>query len=233
MLTSMKSIFNYSIEAKDGLIGRIKDIYFDDETWFVKFFVVETQSFFRSNKVLITAAQAKRVNHLQKTVTVDLTISNIQQAPYAFSQKPVSVQAKEKIKAYYKKSRTQNLQPDNLHSATLSPIRLNQPHLRSMREVTGYQVRSFSGPAGHLFDFLAYEEGWNIRYLIVGEGGLFNNSRVLIPPQMAQRILWEGKRIEIEATSDQLGRCKISTDANDDVIANRKPRTSRWERMII
>ena len=42
MLHSMKELGKYSIVATDGAIGDIKDFYFDDEAWAVRYLVVDT-----------------------------------------------------------------------------------------------------------------------------------------------------------------------------------------------
>jgi hypothetical protein len=33
MLRSMKDMEDYTIGATDGIIGRVKDLYFDDDAW--------------------------------------------------------------------------------------------------------------------------------------------------------------------------------------------------------
>jgi uncharacterized protein YrrD len=42
ILRTVNNIEDYVISATDGNIGHIKDVYFDDETWCVRFLVVET-----------------------------------------------------------------------------------------------------------------------------------------------------------------------------------------------
>ena len=37
MLRSMKELEGYAIHATDGTIGHVKDFYFDDESWVVRF----------------------------------------------------------------------------------------------------------------------------------------------------------------------------------------------------
>jgi hypothetical protein len=54
MLRSMKDLENYAINATDGLIGRIKDFYFDDDAWVIRYLVVDTGSWLSSRKVLIS-----------------------------------------------------------------------------------------------------------------------------------------------------------------------------------
>ena len=40
--------------ATDGAIGHVKDFYFDDEAWVIRYLVVDTGSWLSSRKVLIS-----------------------------------------------------------------------------------------------------------------------------------------------------------------------------------
>ena len=54
MLRSMKDMEDYAIGASDGLIGRVKDYYFDDEAWVILYLVVQTEDTSPRRKVLIS-----------------------------------------------------------------------------------------------------------------------------------------------------------------------------------
>jgi hypothetical protein len=40
MLRSMKDMEHYTLGATDGIIGRVRDFYFDDESWVIRYLVV-------------------------------------------------------------------------------------------------------------------------------------------------------------------------------------------------
>jgi hypothetical protein len=42
MLRNMKDLLGFSIGATDGIIGTVKDMYFDDAAWVIRYVVVET-----------------------------------------------------------------------------------------------------------------------------------------------------------------------------------------------
>jgi hypothetical protein len=60
MLRSMKDLEGYTIGATDGVIGRVKDFYFDDEAWVIRYLVVETGAWLSSRRVLISPIAALR-----------------------------------------------------------------------------------------------------------------------------------------------------------------------------
>jgi len=48
MLRTVKHMEDYVISATDGNIGHVKDVYFDDETWCVRYLVVDTGTWLSS-----------------------------------------------------------------------------------------------------------------------------------------------------------------------------------------
>ncbi len=44
MLRSVKNLEGLSIGATDGIIGKLKDFYFDDEAWVIRYAVVNTNA---------------------------------------------------------------------------------------------------------------------------------------------------------------------------------------------
>ncbi|WP_264754818.1 hypothetical protein [Marinobacter sp. LV10R510-11A] len=44
MLRSVHDIQDYAIHATDGVIGHVKDFYFDDEAWVIRYIIVNTSN---------------------------------------------------------------------------------------------------------------------------------------------------------------------------------------------
>jgi hypothetical protein len=53
MIRSVQQTRGAALEAKDGPIGDIHDIYFDDQEWTVRYYVVDTGKWLPGRKVLI------------------------------------------------------------------------------------------------------------------------------------------------------------------------------------
>ena len=68
------------------------------------------------------------------------------------------------------------------------PTDMDDPHLRCVREVTGYHIQGSDKGIGHVKDFLVDDETWAIRYLVVDTSnwGLGNN--VLLAPQWIEQV---------------------------------------------
>ena len=54
MQHSICSLIGYAIRATDGDLGTVDEFYFDDETWTIRYIVVETGNWLSGRKVLIS-----------------------------------------------------------------------------------------------------------------------------------------------------------------------------------
>lgn len=48
-----KDLIGHAIHATDGDIGKVVDLYFDDERWAIRYLVVDTGGWLTGRKVLI------------------------------------------------------------------------------------------------------------------------------------------------------------------------------------
>src|ERR1700677_4214269 len=71
MLRSMKDMEDYTIGATDGIIGRVKDFYFDDDAWVIRYLVVDAGE--GQRKVLISPISIGQPNWSEKILPVSLT----------------------------------------------------------------------------------------------------------------------------------------------------------------
>ena len=52
MLQSLKQLYGDKLGASDGEIGHVKDFYFDDQNWAVRYVVADTGSWLPGRQVL-------------------------------------------------------------------------------------------------------------------------------------------------------------------------------------
>jgi hypothetical protein len=101
MFCSTKDLKNFAIRATDGEVGNIKDMYFDDDAWVLRYFVVETGSWLSSRKVLISLVSVQQPDWHGKTLPVSISKSQVKQSPDIDTDKPVSRQNEEQYLGFY------------------------------------------------------------------------------------------------------------------------------------
>jgi len=101
MLRSLKSILGYSIEAEDGKLGKLHDVYFDDRSWMIRYFVIDTGGFLIGRKVLVSPVAAGRPDWDAKILPVSLTRDQIKDSPELAEGAAVSREYEGALAGYY------------------------------------------------------------------------------------------------------------------------------------
>jgi sporulation protein YlmC with PRC-barrel domain len=72
---------SYHIEAEDGEIGHVEDFVIDDETWEIRYLIVNTSNWWAGKQVLIAPLWIERVSWSERKVVIDLTRDAIRSSP--------------------------------------------------------------------------------------------------------------------------------------------------------
>ena len=80
-LRSTSAVSGYNIQASDGEIGHVEDFVIDDETWTIRYLIVDTQNWWPGKKVLISIRWIDRISWDEGRVFINMTREAIKQAP--------------------------------------------------------------------------------------------------------------------------------------------------------
>jgi hypothetical protein len=89
------------IRAKDGEIGTVDQLYFDDETWAIRYLTVETGGGLDDRKVLISPFSVVNADWQAKRLDVRLTRKQVEHSPNIDTHRPVSRQHEAEYLGYY------------------------------------------------------------------------------------------------------------------------------------
>lgn len=220
MLYHLKQLIGMSLEALDGDAGKISDVYFDNQQWTVRYLVIDTGGWLNSRKVLISPFTVDYINLDKGVVGVRLAKDRIEGSPHVDTHVPVSRQYETDLSRYY--GYPEYWSGILLWGATPFPLMpvddiqigeasfvgdaqgAGDPHLHSVKDVTGYQLQASDDAIGHLEDFVIDEESWAIRYLIVDTSNWLPGKHVVISPQWIKQVNWEEKTVHVDVTSDAI-----------------------------
>jgi len=80
-LRSTTEITGYHIQATDGEIGHVEDFIVDEETWAVRYLVIDTSNWWFGKKVLISPQWIESISWTESKVVVDLRQEEIKNSP--------------------------------------------------------------------------------------------------------------------------------------------------------
>jgi len=215
MLNKAKTLRGYKLDSRDGEIGTVKEFYFDDHHWTIRYLVADTGTWLMDRQVLISPYALVGVNKEEQHITVDLTKKQIEDSPSLNSDKPVSRQFEETYYGYYgwpmywggeymwgyypyimrerekwKKSNQGGKEWDS--------------HLRSTHDVSGHNIQASDGEIGHVEDFIIDDETWAIRYLIVDTRNWWPGIKVLISTKWIERVSWSESKVFVNLTRETI-----------------------------
>ena len=101
MLHTIKELERYAIHATDGGIGHVRGVYFDDESWVIRYLVVDTGGWFANRKVLVSPMSVVHVDRLERTLSVSITRQQVKDSPDIDTDKPISRQHESGYLGYY------------------------------------------------------------------------------------------------------------------------------------
>jgi PRC-barrel domain len=224
MLRNIKDLEDSAILATDGAIGHVKDFFFDDETWVVRYLVVDTGNWLMSKKVLISPFAFGQPDWAGKTLPVSITKEQVKNSPDVDTEMPVSRQHEIRHLGYYGypyywgdggiwgNETTPGMMmigyggivPASHAESDVEreeASRQNEDsHLRSYKEMLDYHIQATDGGVGHIRGLLIDQDTWAIHYFIVETSNWWLGHQVLIPAQWIQDINWSEATISVDLT---------------------------------
>ena len=100
-LRSAQEVRGYHIQGTDGEIGHVEDFIVDDQTWEVRYLVVDTSNWLFGKKVLVAPRWASRVSWEEKKVFVDLSQQTIKDGPVWDAAAAVNRKYEARLYDYY------------------------------------------------------------------------------------------------------------------------------------
>lgn len=98
---SAKEVIGYHIQAADDKIGHVEDFLLEDDSWTIRYMVVDTRNWLPGRKVLVTPAWIEAVDWSERKVHVDLTKDQIKESPEYDPSSPVMREYEERLYEFY------------------------------------------------------------------------------------------------------------------------------------
>lgn len=205
---TLDALKQFPIFARDGEVGKLRQVYFDDEQWVVRYFVVHAGSWLFGRDVLIAPDAVVGVDEDAGRIELDLSLEQIEKAPSIGSELPVSRHYELEYRRhfgwppYWETSiagAPLMIPPPPPPEAPGEPVREPEnPHLRDSDEVIGYHLQARDGELGHVHDLVLDDERWSVRYFVVDTGNWLPGRKVLIAPTWIEAVSWVDRAMVVD-----------------------------------
>jgi hypothetical protein len=232
MLYDIDSIYGRKLGATDGDIGHVKDFYFDDQTWAVRYVVVDTGAWLSGREVLLSPHAF--TNHAFENISamrVNLSRLQIENSPAIDLHRPVTRQYEAEYYHYYNWPNywdggmlgvagfpaytPGSLKDDHLRH---NHHQRDDIHLRSTRAVTGYRMHATDGEIGTVSSFMLHGRDWEIRELIIETGHWYAGKTIFLRPENVTRISYEVDALYVNLTLNDIQQTQPNEIAHGHAV---------------
>jgi hypothetical protein len=213
MLRSTSQLFGYTLEAKDGRIGKVNDFYLDDHVWRVRYLVAQTGGWLSRKEVLISPVALDAPHPGDNAFPILLTQEQIRNSPEVDTDKPVSRQMEEAMSLYYGWPSYWSMEPFALASASdvavpqpaeAVGVPAGDPHLRSIREMAGYHIRAEDREESiaEVRDFIVDHDDWTVKYIVARAE--IDQREFVLNPWWTREIDWAQRAMHFDLTEEKI-----------------------------
>lgn len=224
MLRTLKRLKGSMITTSNGeSLGEVKDFYYDDLHWEVRYLVIDTGSWLSERLVLISPHAIMKFGFNGFNIMTNLTRKQIEESPTADKDKPISKEFEESYASYfgwpvyvtgmgvpvwYSSSDMMNtpapdIQP-NLDDVDDDQIR--NKHLRSFNETLGYHIKARDEEFGHVEDMVLDDKTYKLDSLVIDTVNFWPSKSVLIAPKLMTQISWANRVFETQLSRQEVDR---------------------------
>ena len=237
MLSKATTLQGYPLQNRnDETLGKVREFYFDDRYWTIRYLVADTGNWLTGRQVLISPHAVVAVNGEHQNIVVELTKKQIEGSPSLDSDKPVSHQFERAYYGHYGYPRY--WRGPFMWGDYPYPVRDRDkwatstgreggwdPHLRSTYSVAGSHIQATDGEIGHVEDFIIEDATWAIRYLIVDTHNWWPGRKVLVSPQWIERVSWGERKVLVNVSREAI---KQSAEYTEETVPTRAYETGLY-----
>jgi len=203
----INSLIGWRMEATNGEVGKVDDLYFDDDSWTVRYLVLEMDRWLSGRKVLIAQEALIQIRDKEGIFRVNLTQDQIRHSPEIDTDKPVSRQQEIELYGHYA---WKGYWESGFYAGGLGLAvdalpegakRLGADlHLRSAQYVSGFHVHGTDGELGSICDFVIDDLTWKVLNLVVNTGTPSEGKKVLVTVDHIIQMRWSDSEVYLSET---------------------------------
>ncbi|WP_087973228.1 PRC-barrel domain-containing protein [Oceanobacillus rekensis] len=236
MLFYTSQLKDYNIVATDGELGKVKDLYVDDQKWDLRYVSIDTRKWLPGKKVLLSPTSFVGVNEEEKKLEVKYDKETVRNSPDVPEESQLSRETEQRLEEYY--GWGPNLADPVIYGggqmATVNLIRTPQPttteplydpvnpedDLRSGDEVIGFRVHANNGKLGNVADFIYDDAHWKIRYVVVeSRDSILNTKYYVYNTDKIESADWLEGDLYINGSLETLERAELFNN-KEDIVAS-------------
>ncbi|WP_099157378.1 PRC-barrel domain-containing protein [Virgibacillus ndiopensis] len=235
MLFYTSELKSYRIDATDGEMGKVQDLYFDDHCWTIRYAIIDTRKWLPGRSVYLSPTSFVKLNEIEKLVEVNYDKDTIRNSPSIPDNEPLTRSTESTLSGYYGWSKywfgtmlwgVQDQPftrlPDHATDKSeftneLQTYENKDYNLRSEEEVLQMKVHANDGKLGVINDIIFDDEYWKIRYFVLKSAEVPAEHYYLLEADTIESVDWLERDLYVNYTVDRV-RQQRSYDTKEGII---------------
>lgn len=195
MKRTVNNLLGYKLQTDDGAVGRVFDLFFDDQLWQIRHLVVETGHWLSMRRVLLAPSTIRTFAGDSRELFVTLSRQEVLLSPHPNTHQPVSRQEalllSERCSCHA--PRETCTKTALINSSSRNHRRKScegDPHLRSFREVRKYALSDGDRSIAVVDDVVFDDGDYRIVFVVLSSNDWFDRRRFSLPAAALSHISW-------------------------------------------
>lgn len=213
MFNHVKSLKGCTLDGLDGEIGDVREFYFDDRYWAIRYLVADTGNWLKGRQVLISPYALPAAIKEEQPIAIGLTQKQIEDSPLLDNDMPVSRQFEEAYYGYYgwppywKGSQLWGPYPNLVREPdkwkeSAQGAKSCDLHLLRTADMYHCHIQAEQGEIGNVDDMIIDDETWAIRYLVIDTQKWWPGKKVLVSPQWIKLADWVDSNVVVNLPNE-------------------------------
>jgi len=222
MLSFISDLRSCNIDALDGEMGKVKDVYVDDHHWAIRYALIDTWKTLPGRRVMLSPASFENLDLANRRLHVKLDKETIRKSPDFAEQSDLTLETEGKLADYYgwtkywignmmwgtgafpvigsleEKIEAEKYDPSGARSVS------SVYSLRSEDGMVGYRVHAADGRLGELVDGVFDTETWGIQSFVIKLRYQPEIGLLLVSPKELAACEWIEGDLYINSTLDNI-----------------------------
>ncbi|WLV25484.1 hypothetical protein QR721_04545 [Aciduricibacillus chroicocephali] len=172
MLALVSELLKCNIEGRDGEIGKVKDIYIDNQQWTIRYVLADTWKTLPGRRVVLSPSSFESLDLKSMLLNINLDKGIVRESPNFTEKSVLTFETEEKLANYYGWPKYwEDVIVSETDGQLQTPLQSNQfgkmHSLHPESEMTHFRVHAADGRLGKIVDMIFDVDKWTVQSFVI------------------------------------------------------------------
>lgn len=208
MNRSVKHLHTCTLADRDGELGPVEEMYFDDEKWTIRYILASLEEMPERQRAAVSPVSVADVDWKSRTIVVDLSRDQVTGCPEIDPQEPIGREKERQLSKHYGIPvywSGVGLWGNHVYPGLLAGESPSEEEDRSegenrvhrTKEVFGCKIQAADGEIGRVDDLVVEEKTWEILFLVIDTGSWLPGKKVIVDNHWIELVNWSSGTVTV------------------------------------